>query len=125
MQFIPFTQELNRFLLIAKGGDARGCRVRWGTQEKVCSAEDLARGINLADIFPSSPLSGAFARVDAAVAAKQAFETKQIKEVFHGAEGKADMAGAVQRTEREREPLAKAIVAAVIPVTHAIRIDSL
>lgn len=125
MQFIPFNQELNRFTLIAKGGNARSYRVRWGAQEKVFSAEELARGINLAEVFPSNPFSGPFGRVDAAVAAKQAFETKQIKEVFHGAEGKADMAGAVQRTEREREPLAQAIVAAVVPVIHTIRIDPL
>jgi hypothetical protein len=125
MQFIPFNQELNRFTLIAKGGNAGSYRVRWGSQEKVFSAEELAHGINLAEVFPSNPFGGAFARVDAAVAAKQAFETKQIKEVFHGAEGKADMERAVQRTEQERGPLAKAIKVAVLPVTHSIRIEPL
>ena len=61
---------------------------------------------------------------DAAVAAKQAFETKQIKQIFHGAEGKADMAGAVARTEAERPPLAMAIQAAFLPVTHTIAITA-
>ena len=125
MQFIPFNQELNRFTLIAKGGNARSYRVRWGSQEKVISAEELAGGINLAEVFPSNPFGEAFARVDAAVASKQAFETKQIKEVFHGAEGKADMAGAVERTERERASLAKAVLESQVPVTHVIRIDPL
>ena len=99
--------------------------MRWGSQEKVISAEELAGGINLVEVFPSNPFSGAFARVDAAVGSKQAFETKQIKDVFHGAEGKADMAGAVERTERERAPLAKAVLESQIPVTHLIRIDPL
>jgi hypothetical protein len=125
MQLIPFNQQLNRLSLVAKGGSARSYRVRWGTQEQEFSAEELARGINLAEVFPSNPFGGAFARLDAAVAAKQAFETKQIKEVFHGAEGKADMARAVQRTEQERDPLARAILTTLVPVTHSIRIDPL
>jgi lysophospholipase L1-like esterase len=125
MQFIPFNQDLNHFTLIVKGGNAERYRVRWGAQEQVFSREDLARGINLAEVFPLNPFGGAFARVDSAVSAKQAFETRQIKEVFHGAEGKADMERAVQRTEAEREPLAKAILATLVPVTHSIRIDPL
>lgn len=125
MQFIPFNQELNRFSLIAKGGSAKSYRVRWGSQERVFSSQELVRGVNLAEYFSSNPFSDAFARVDAAVATKQAFETKQIKEVFHGAEGQADMARAVERTEQEREPLARAISTSLSPVTHSIRIDPL
>ena len=61
--------------------------------------------------------------MDAAVAAEQAFETRQIKDVFHGAEGKADLESAVARTEKDREPLAQAIRAAFTPVTHELRIE--
>ena len=69
-----------------------------------------------------NPFTDAFARVDTAVAAKQAYETKQIKQIFHGEEGKRDMAAAAERTEKEREPLAAAIKTAFVPVTHTLRI---
>jgi hypothetical protein len=62
--------------------------------------------------------------VDSAVAAKQAYETKQIKQMFHGPEGKADMEAVAAKTESEREPLAQAIKAAFAPVTHTIRIEA-
>ena len=124
LALIPFDQELNRFRLIAKHGKAASYRVTWGDTSKTFTAEQLRRGINLAAEFPANPFNEAFARVAAAVAAKQAFETKQIKQVFHGPEGKADMAGAVNRTEAERAPLAAAIQAAFVPVTHTIRITA-
>jgi hypothetical protein len=60
--------------------------------------------------------------VDEAVKTKQAYETTQIKTIFHGHEGQADMNRAVERTEAERAPLAAAIAAAVVPVKHTLRI---
>ena len=75
--------------------------------------------------FPVNPFRECFARVDAAVAAKQAFETKQIKQIFHGDEGKKDMDAAVTRTEQERAPLAEAIKSAFFPVMHKLRIEAI
>jgi hypothetical protein len=57
------------------------------------------------------------------VLAKQTYETKQVKKIFHGPEGKADMEGAVKKTEAERTPLAEAIKAAFVPVKHTLRIE--
>jgi lysophospholipase L1-like esterase len=121
---IPFDQELNRFMLVAKRGQAARYRVTWGNASKTFTAEQLRRGVNLAAEFPANPFNEAFARVDAAVAAKQAYETKQIKQIFHGPEGKADMAAAVKQMEAERAPLAAAIQAARVPVTHTITITA-
>jgi len=122
LALIQFDRELNRFMLVAKSGKARNYRVTWGGEGKTFSAEQLRRGINLVEEFHANPFNEAFARVDAAVAAKQAYETKQIKQIFHGSEGKADMESAVVKTEREREPLASAIQDAFVPVTHTIKI---
>lgn len=55
--------------------------------------------------------------------AKQDFETVQIKQKFHGADGKADLEATVERTEKERLPLAEAVKAALVPVTHTIGIE--
>ena len=60
---------------------------------KTFPAEQLRRGVNLAAEFPANPFNEAFARVDAALTARQSYETQQVKKVFHGVEGKADLAG--------------------------------
>ena len=92
MSLVPFNQELNRFLLVAKNGTANRYRVTWGDTSKSFSAAQLSAGVNLADEFVTNPFSAAFAKVDGAVAAKQEYETRQIKVMFHGPEAKADMA---------------------------------
>jgi len=71
-----------------------------------------------------NPFSEAFKRVDEAVAAKQNYETQQIKGAFHGNEGKADMEKTAASTEAKRQPLADAVAAAFVPVTHTIRIEA-
>ncbi len=124
MALVPFNHELNRLMLVVRGGSAATYQVGWGEQNRTYAAAELAKGVNLADDFALNPFSAAFAKVDAAVAAKQAYETRQIKEVFHGAEGRAGIEAAATRTEAERAPLAAAIAAALVPVAHAIRISA-
>jgi hypothetical protein len=123
MRLIPFNQELNRLVLIARHGRTQNYKVTWGLTGKVFTAAQLAAGVNLAEEFPCNPFCAAFAKVDAAVAAKQAYETKQVKEVLHRAEGKAGLEAAVTRTELERKPLAQAIREAFVPVTHVLVIE--
>jgi len=122
MTLIPFNQELNRLTLVVKNGKAKNYRVTWGTESRRLTSEQLAKGVNLADEFPSNPFGEAFAKVDSAVAVKQAFETKQIKQAFRKPEAKADMEGVAAQTEKERAPLAEAIHNAFVPVTHTLRI---
>jgi hypothetical protein len=97
-------------------------RVKWGNASREYSAEELARGVQLAVDFTDNPFCAAFDKVDAAVAAKQAFETTQVKQVFHGPQGRADFPKAVAETEAQRAPLADAISQAVVPVTHTIEV---
>lgn len=123
MSLVPFNREFNRLLLVVKNGKARSYRVTWGGESRIFSAQQLAQGVNLAEEFAVNPFSEAFAKVDAAVKAKQDFETVQIKQKFHGADGKADLEATVERTEKERLPLAEAVKAALVPVTHTIGIE--
>ena len=122
MTLIPFNEELNRFILVANGGTAARYKVTWGAESKSYSAEQLAKGVNLAADFVVNPFSSAFDRVDTAVAAKQEFETRQIKELFHGAEGRENMELTVKITEKLRAPLAAAIKKAYAPVEHTVTI---
>ncbi len=123
MTLIPFNQDLNRLILKASNvKTGRSYKVTWGGQSRTFTAEQLERGINLAEEFPCNPFCEAFAKVDAAVAAKQAYETKQIKQLFRSPEAKANMEAVVAQTEKERTPLTAAIKAAFVPVTHTIKI---
>lgn len=120
---IPFFEDLSRFRLIVINAAATNYLVIWGATTNIYTATQLAAGVNLAADFVINPFSEPFKKVDEAVAAKQAYETKQIRQIFHGAEGRADMAKAVERTEAERAPLAAAIVTAMVPVRHTIRLE--
>ncbi len=125
MTLVPFAQDLNRFVLRAAGKLSGSYRVRWGAASREYPAQELARGVLLAADFPDNPFCEAFDKVDQAVAAKQAFETTQVKQVFHGREGQHDFAKVVAESEAQRAPLAEAIAQAMVPVTHTIEITPL
>lgn len=147
MTLIPFNQNLNRLKLIAKNAKAKSYKVTWGSETRTYSAEQLARGVNLAADFAVNPFADAFKKVEDAVLAKQSYETKQVKQIFNDlmkgkfknatdikdpeikelfamrdAAGKLDREAIVKATEARRAPLAAAIKAAFVPVTHTIKI---
>lgn len=124
MTIVPFNQDLNRFILIGKNAKAATYKVTWGDESRTYTAAQLKKGVNLADDFPVNPFSEQFKLVDEAVAKKQAFETKQIKQEFHGKGGDDDMEDTVKKTEAERAPLVAAIHDAFKPVTHTITITA-
>jgi lysophospholipase L1-like esterase len=124
MTLVPFNRELNRLMLLAKNGKAAKYKITWGGTSRSYTASQLAQGVNLAEEFPTNPFSEAFARVDAAVAAKQDYETRQIKIQFHGPEAKLDFPAMEALTERVRTPLAAAIAADLVPVTHTLGLSS-
>lgn len=126
MTLVPFAEELNRFIFKATVPANSRWRVRWGTQTREYTAEELGEGVNLAwDFSEENPFWEAFARVDQAVAKKQEYETKQVKKIFHGSEGKEDFDAAVARTESVRKPLAEAIANAMQPVNHTIELSQI
>jgi lysophospholipase L1-like esterase len=124
MSLVPFHRELNRFLLVARHAPSGRYTVTWGEASRTYTAQELAQGINLAADFETNPFSEAFKRVDEAVAKKQAYETRQIKDLFHGPEGQADLAMTATLTEKARAPLAAAIHAAFVPVRHTIAVKA-
>ena len=123
MALVPFNQELNRLVLRVRNPKAARYRVTWGETNRVYAAKELAKGINLAADFAVNPFSEAFRKVDEAVAAKQAYETRQIKTLFHGPEMRTDANATVALTEATRAPLVAAIHRAFVPVRHTLRIE--
>jgi len=83
MTLVPFNSELNRLTLVARNGSAKNYKVTWGNGSRTYTSDQLEHGVNLADDFADNPFSAAFKAVDAAVAAKQSYETKEIKVLFH------------------------------------------
>jgi hypothetical protein len=124
MTLVPFNAELNRFLLVVTNAAAPRYIVTWGSGYRSYTREQLAKGVNLAEDFALNPFSAAFDRVDAAVAAKQAYETRQVKTLMHGDEGRADMEATVALTEKARQFYVDALAAARVPVTHTIKITA-
>ena len=120
---VPFFHDLSRFNLVVTNTIAAQYNVIWGNTTKTYTASQLNAGVNLAEDFVDNPFCEAFNRVDEAVAAKQAYETQQIKKAFHSKEAKADMDKVVADTEATRAPLAQAIADAMQPVRHTISIQ--
>lgn len=132
MTLVPFNQDLNRLTLVVKNGNASQYQITWGNESKTFPAEQLAKGINLAAEFPSNPFGAAFAKVDAAVAAKQVNETKEMKNLFRQtgnphptmAQITVHTDQVVGEAEKEHATLVAAVQAAFVPVTHVIKITA-
>src|SRR5882724_1187601 len=132
MTLVPFNADLNRLTLIVKNGHANQYAVTWGTTTKSFPAKQLAEGINLAAEFPGNPFNDAFAKVDSAIAAKQNFETREMKEDFRPKgisqptpeQLAAQTESVLKDDEQKHQELAAAIRTAFVPVTHVIKITA-
>jgi len=118
-----FQKKLNRLTLKVTGAKAAQVKVTWGAEAKVFTADQLAKGVNLAAEFPKNPTSETFAAIWKAVGEKQAYETKQIKTLFRSKEAKADMEAVVKSSQVEFDRLAAAVKAAVNPVNSMIKLE--
>ena len=71
LEFIPFNQDLNRYLLVVKNASASSLKIQWGDTSKIFTAEQLAAGVNLAAEFLKNPFSEPFAKVQEAIRKQQ------------------------------------------------------
>lgn len=124
LTLVPFDDELNRFVLKIESPAATSYDVTWGDATKTYTAEQLKAGVNLAKDFEANPLVPAFKKVWDAVAAKQDYETRQIKNLVHGPEGAADLEGTFAVTEKARAKLAKNLADSRQPAEHVITVKA-
>ena len=118
-----FQKKLNRLTLKVAGVKTVKAKVTWGEASKEFTAEQLAKGINLAAEFPQNPTSPAFAKIWQAVGDKQAYETKQIKTLFRSPEAKKDMEAVVKSSQVEFDRLAAALKAVIKPVDSMLKVE--
>jgi lysophospholipase L1-like esterase len=132
LKYLPFNNDLNRYLLVVKGLSGSKAKVTWGATSREFPAADLAKGVNLAAAFAGdNPFSAAFAKVDAAVLAQQTDETSLTKDWLgnmHDLSSSLPDLTAVldQITQvgmKERNRLAQLAAAAVVPVDHTLTIE--
>ena len=84
VEFFPFNQDLNRFILKVSNATTPRVKVTWGDASKEFDAAELAKGINLAAEFAeNNPFSKPFAQVQEAVLRQQRYETPMMKEMLH------------------------------------------
>lgn len=104
-----FNQDLNRMMLVVKGGVGR-LTVTWGAQSRTFDAATLAKGVNLAAEFSENPFRAPFAKILAALS-----ERNQCRKW---------LAGEHKGSEGMQKRLEKAIEdTKVVPVRHTIKIE--
>jgi lysophospholipase L1-like esterase len=127
-QFVPFNDDLNRFMLIVENASSDYYQLTWGESTKRFSRDQLKNGINLAAEFIENPFSEPFNKVEAAVRDQQKYETPLVKSfltklpdlkkvVPEESEAIDKIATTAIRHDRE---LIAASAATVTPVTHTL-----
>ena len=118
-------------MLAVTNATADKYRVAWGEQSKVFTKQELAQGVNLAAEFALNPFSTRFALIDAAVSAKQDFETRQIKTLFRVPGDNITMDQIAKQTEkmladteREHAALVNVVRTSYAPVSYTIKITA-
>ncbi|HLY73593.1 MAG TPA: SGNH/GDSL hydrolase family protein [Planctomycetota bacterium] len=133
LPYVPFNDDLNRFLLVVKNLDSAKAKVTWGAASKSFTKGELEKGINLAAEFAESPFAESFRKIEGLIAAKQGFETGMIKSVINQFPRLVDSMGKDKAVEASVEALRKqlfdtqekldaAVRTARLPVRHTIAI---
>jgi hypothetical protein len=79
LPYLPFDQDLNRFVLVVRHLGAAHANVTWGGEVHRFRRAELERGVNLAAAFAHTPCDDAFAHLMELIAVQQAQEEKMIK----------------------------------------------
>jgi lysophospholipase L1-like esterase len=132
LPYLPFNDELNRYLLIVKNLKSAKAKITWGDESKEFTAEQLGKGINLAAEFLKNPFVPAFAAVDKQVAMKDDFEIFAV--TFYMGQRKPDLMKALPDKAASFPPidagfrdidsgLQENCFKELKPVTHTIKIE--
>jgi hypothetical protein len=131
--FLPFNEDLNRYLLVVRGLTGTKAKITWGKESREFSNQELEAGVNLAEAFAvHTPFDAQFAKVEAAVWAQQQKHTlfasffhnlRDFKAMTPASTDSLDKiaAGIIQQDKVN----ASAAVAQVIPVRHTLKIEAL
>jgi lysophospholipase L1-like esterase len=129
LPFLPFNRDLNRLTLVVRNLKSESARITWGATTRSLTRNELQAGVNLADLFAAdNPFKANFQKADAAVLAKEIYETR-IKEVIATVAAQLKTPGDQAQVDAVRAMLfAKVhrktdeIRQILVPVTHTLTI---
>jgi hypothetical protein len=133
-QFFPFNDDLNRYMLVVKGLTTAKAKVTWGTgpqaPSKEYTADQLAKGINLASEFLVNPFCDQFGKVAGVVGGQEQQEDSLSKGFMHNVPDYKNMApGADAAFDQiiaagmaKHNAIFKQAADLVVPVEHTITI---
>jgi hypothetical protein len=133
LPYLPFNEDLNRYMLVVKNLTTANADVTWGKATKTFTKAELEKGVNLAAAFIDNPFQDAFNALERVVADKQNRETRTIKGPITQFRGllrdfpedkevaKATAVLSKKLFERNAKDAVRAR-AAVKPVTHSIKV---
>jgi lysophospholipase L1-like esterase len=119
LPWLPFNQDLNRFVLTVSGLQTAAADVTWGGETRRFSRAALAAGINLAAAFPHTPFDAAFAGLMERIGLRQQQERTMIKAAR---EAIASTVGWTAADVVLRDRLDRDVHAGLVPVRHVIRV---
>lgn len=117
LPYLPFNQELNRFILVVEHLPTPYADLSWGAETRRVGRADLEAGLNLAAFFPTTPFDAAFSALMDAIARKQEQERVMIKAA---GDATASRPGWTAADVLERDRLDALVHAAIVPVQHEI-----
>jgi lysophospholipase L1-like esterase len=131
IKFFPFNQDLNRYILIVKGLKSAKAKVTWGGETHEYTADDLAKGVNLAADFMNNPFRDQFFRVHQAIQMQQQEEMIVMQGSTHDAQNYKNVAPSasaaldqwIESGKSFRAALFKNAGSLVIPIEHTIKIE--
>ena len=82
LPFVPFQDNLNRLVLSVENLPSKQATVKWGTDQKTFTRDQLSKGINLSAEFLNNPFCTPFFDIMDRVDNKQRYETAMIKRLI-------------------------------------------
>jgi lysophospholipase L1-like esterase len=131
LEFLPFNQDLNRYMLVVKNVGANKVKVTWGNVTREFTGAAAEHGINLAAEFMDNPFSQQFLKVEEAVKTQQNYETPLVKQLIHELtdletlvpEEKAKMESIKLAGMHKAKELFDQAASEVTPVQHRITVE--
>ena len=132
LPYLPFNDDLNRYMLVVKNAGTGKVKVTWGDASKEFDAEQLGKGINLAAEFLNNPFGQPFRKIEQQIQLKEEIETPLVKRTLH------EMPAMIKANSESAEPLEKAatnivdmdrdlqqaLTSSIKPVKHTIKIEA-
>ena len=86
LEYIPFSGELNRYVLIVKNLPSAQTKVYWGDANRDFSSDELAKGVDLEAVIPGwgNPFGGTVSNIDNGVRMQQGQEERSTGALMRG-----------------------------------------